>query len=176
MSPRKVRLLADMVRGMDVANAIIQLTFSSKDAARPVRKLIESAAANAVNNHGMTKEKLVVSTITVDGGPTIKRSTPRAHGRATPIRKRTSHVNVILTEKGGSEEKQVAEKAVKVDEVAKPAAKKPAVKKVAAKKPAAKAAAKPAAKKVVSTKSGEAGSGSAGKPAAKKAAADNKKS
>ncbi|MBT6254417.1 50S ribosomal protein L22 [Candidatus Uhrbacteria bacterium] len=160
MSPRKVRLLADMVRGMDVANAIIQLTFSSKDAARPVRKLIESAAANAVNNHGMEKEKLVVSTITVDGGPTIKRSTPRAHGRATPIRKRTSHVNVILTEKGGSEENQVAEKVAKADEVSKPAAKKAAVK-----KPVAKAAAKPAAKKTESKK-----------PAAKKAAADNKKS
>jgi len=123
MSPRKVRLVVDMVRGTSVSSALKQLTFSSKQAARPVRKLIESAVANAVNNHGMNKESLMVSTITVDGGPTIKRSTPRAQGRATPIRKRTSHINVILTEKGGvAEEKQVEEKTVEKVVAKKPTA------------------------------------------------------
>ncbi|HBU27897.1 TPA: 50S ribosomal protein L22 [Candidatus Uhrbacteria bacterium] len=99
IAPRKVRLVADMIRGENVETAISQLTHSSKIAARPVRKLIESAAANAVHNEKMQRDALIVQTITVDDGPTAKRSMPRAHGRATVIRKRTSHVNVILMEK-----------------------------------------------------------------------------
>lgn len=99
MSPRKVRLVVDVVRGMEVDKAVAQLMFSPKSAARPVRKLIESAVANAVNNHDMQKDALYVATIKVDGGPTYKRYRPRAHGRAAMIRKRTSHINVVLKER-----------------------------------------------------------------------------
>ncbi|MBI2476599.1 50S ribosomal protein L22 [Candidatus Uhrbacteria bacterium] len=99
MSPRKVRLLVDLVRGMDVDPAIAQLRFSQKLAARPVRKLIESAAANAVNNHHMNRGALFIQTIYVDQGATTKRWTPRAFGRATSIRKRTCHLSVVLAER-----------------------------------------------------------------------------
>lgn len=98
MAPRKVRLVVDLVRGRRLNDALSQLRVSPKSAARPVRKLIESAAANAVNNHHLHREALFVQTITVDDGPTIKRFTPRAFGRATTIRKRMSHVMVTLAE------------------------------------------------------------------------------
>ncbi len=156
MSPRKVRLIADMVRGETVDVAIGQLYHSKKAAARPVRKLIESAAANAVNNDKMQRGALFIQTITVDDGPTYKRFRPRAHGRAAPLRKRTSHVNVIVAEKAElktEEKKAPAKKAAPKKQAAdsekKAPAKKPAAKKAAAKKPAAKKASakKPAAKK-----------------------------
>lgn len=98
MSPRKVRLVAGLVRGKKADYALSQLKFVGKVAGQPVAKLIESAIANAVNNFGLEKSNLFVKEITVDGGPTIKRWTPRAHGRATPINKRTSHVSVTLGE------------------------------------------------------------------------------
>lgn len=103
MSPRKVRLIADMVRGLPVDTAVAQLGFSLRAASRPVRKLIESAAANAEHNKQMYRPALYIQAITVDDGPTYKRFTPRAHGRATPIRKRTSHVCVTLAEREGVE-------------------------------------------------------------------------
>ena len=96
MSPRKVRLVADFVRGLPVERALIQLDHLSKEAAAPVAKLIRSAIANAVTNHGMLKEGLVVHRIAVNEGPTMKRFTPKAQGRATPIRKRMSHVHVTV--------------------------------------------------------------------------------
>ena len=99
MSPRKVRLVVDMVRGMDAGPAIDQLKYLNKAAARPVRKLIESAVANAENNHGLDIDTLWVREIRVDEGPTLKRFRPRAQGRAFPIMKRTSHVSVVLEEK-----------------------------------------------------------------------------
>ncbi|MBT3816988.1 MAG: 50S ribosomal protein L22 [Candidatus Magasanikbacteria bacterium] len=96
-APRKVRLLVDMVRGKKVEDALVQLQFSKKSAAKPVRKLIESAVANAIHNHKMDKESLVISSAFVNEGPTQKRWQPRAFGRAFVIRKRTSHITIVLT-------------------------------------------------------------------------------
>lgn len=98
MGPRKVRLVADMIRGKRVAKALEILALSRKLAARPVVKLLNSAIANAKHNYQLGMENLVVSTIMVDGGPMLKRWMPKAHGRATPVRERTSHINLVLTE------------------------------------------------------------------------------
>ncbi|MBU1348642.1 50S ribosomal protein L22, partial [Patescibacteria group bacterium] len=96
MAPRKVRLVVDLVRGLPVAEALQRLTFLQKDASLPVRKLIESAIANAEHNFKLDKSTLVVKAIAADGGATLKRWRPRAHGRAAPIRKRTTHITLIL--------------------------------------------------------------------------------
>ncbi|MCK5510751.1 50S ribosomal protein L22 [Candidatus Parcubacteria bacterium] len=98
MSPRKVRLVADIVRGLSVKNAVNQLRFTAKKAVLPVKKLIESAIASAENNYELKQDNLFVKEIRVDEGATMKRWKPRARGRATPIRKRTSHINLILGE------------------------------------------------------------------------------
>lgn len=113
MSPKKVRLVANMVRGLDVSAAEAQLTFLNKAAARPVLKLIQSAKANAEHNFKLTADGLYVKTIYVDGGPTLNRWIPRAHGRATPIRKRTSHITVILADRDGEAPKEIAKAVVK---------------------------------------------------------------
>ena len=110
VAPRKVRLLINMVRGMQVEDALLQLTLSKKAAAIPVRKLIESAIANAIHNHKMQRETLVVKTAFVDEGMTLKRWMPRAFGRATPIRKRTSHVTITLEGDVAEEKKAPAKK------------------------------------------------------------------
>ena len=99
MSPRKVRLVVDLVRGLKVQDALNQLKFLNKDAATPVYKVIASAAANAKHNFKLDPEKLFVKTITADGGPVLHRWRARAFGRAAPIRKRTTHLSVILDEK-----------------------------------------------------------------------------
>ena len=96
IAPRKVRLLIDMVRGMNVEDAILQLKLSKKSAAIPVRKLLESAIANAKHNHKIKKETLIIKTAYVNEGITLKRWMPRAFGRATPIRKRSAHITVVL--------------------------------------------------------------------------------
>lgn len=115
IAPRKVRLLIDLIRGMQVEEARRQLQFSSKAAARPVLKLLESAVANAVNNHKMVKETLVIQKATVDGGPIMYRWMPRAFGRAGKIRKRTSHITLVLSGNAPIEaEKQVAAEASEV--------------------------------------------------------------
>ena len=129
MSPRKIRLVVDVVRGMPVTQALTQLKFMKKHAALPVSKLIESAIANAENNFKLKRDSLFVKTSVADGGPTLHRWTPKAHGRATPIRKRTTHITVVLDELEKKETK-VTEK--KVDKE-----KKVEEKKVTAKKPAA---------------------------------------
>ena len=98
VSPRKARLVADLVRGKSVPEARAILAFATRDAAVPVRKVLESAAANADHNHGMRSDDLVLAQVTVDPGPTIKRFRPRAMGRATPIMKRTSHITIGLAE------------------------------------------------------------------------------
>jgi large subunit ribosomal protein L22 len=100
IAPRKTRLLAGLVRGLTVEEARKQLQFSSKEAAKPMLKAINSAVANAVHNHKMSGEGLVVSRVIVDEGPKIKRVTPRAQGRATPIRLRMSHITVWVGPKG----------------------------------------------------------------------------
>lgn len=96
ISPRKVRLVVDLVRGKKAARAVEILSLLSKEAAKPVKKLIESAIANAKNNHKLIVDNLRLTKITVDEGPTLKRWKPRARGRATTIRKRTSHVKLVL--------------------------------------------------------------------------------
>ncbi len=123
MSPKKVRLVIDVVRGMDVAAAKAQLKFINKRAVQPVEKLIDSAVANAIHNFELKEDNLFVKEIRVDDGPTLKRWQPRAFGRAGAIRKRSSHISLILGEKvetkkevKGKKEKIEAPK--KVQEVA----------------------------------------------------------
>lgn len=95
-SPRRMRLLADLVRGKRVEKALISLAVLNKKHAKSLSKLIESAVANAKHNHSFKAEDLVVKTIFVDGGPMLKRWMPKAHGRATPVRERTAHVSLVL--------------------------------------------------------------------------------
>jgi len=99
MSPRKVRLVVDAVRGKGALQAETLLLFIKKDAALPVLKLLRSAMANAEHNFHLRKEDLIVKTIVADAGPTLKRSRPRAFGRAAPIRKRSTHISLILATK-----------------------------------------------------------------------------
>ncbi len=96
-SPRKVRLITEAVKGKHVAEANVVLSYMPKRGAEPIQKLINSAAANAVNL-GATAENLMIKNITVNKGFVIKRSMPRAMGVAKPINKRTSHVDVVLVE------------------------------------------------------------------------------
>jgi large subunit ribosomal protein L22 len=96
VSPRKLRLVADLIRRTPVDVALEQLRFSSKNAALPLSKAINSAVANAVHNFDWKKENLFVKAITIDQGPVFKRYAPRAQGRAFVERKRTSHINVVL--------------------------------------------------------------------------------
>jgi ribosomal protein L22 len=97
IAPRKARLIADQVRGLHIEKARALLQFSPRGAAQDIHKLIDSAAANAENNHDLVADEMRIASITVDEGPTLKRYRPRAQGRATPIHKRTSHINVALT-------------------------------------------------------------------------------
>jgi ribosomal protein L22 len=97
IAPRKARLIADQVRGLHIEKARALLQFSPRGAAEDIHKLIDSAAANAENNHDLIADEMRVSSITVDEGPTLRRFRPRAMGRATPINKRTSHIAVALT-------------------------------------------------------------------------------
>ena len=99
IAPRKVRLVADMIRGKPVQDAINALRFTRKSASLPLRKLIESAVANAENNHGLDIDRLWVQEIRVDEGPTLKRYRPCARGRAFSVHKKTSHVSVMLAER-----------------------------------------------------------------------------
>ncbi|MGA9376787.1 MAG: 50S ribosomal protein L22 [Mycobacterium sp.] len=96
ISPTKARRVIDLVRGKSVAEALDILRWAPQDASEPVAKVIASAAANAQNNDGLDPSTLVVATIHADGGPTAKRIRPRAQGRAFRIRKRTSHITVIV--------------------------------------------------------------------------------
>lgn len=97
VAPRKARLVADQVRGLPLEDAIPLLRFSTRSAAQDIRKLIESAAANAETNHDLVADDLLIKDIHVDEGPTLRRYRPRALGRATRINKRTSHIAVALT-------------------------------------------------------------------------------
>ncbi len=108
MSPRKVRLVADLIRNLRVDRALEQLSGLNKRATRPILKLLNSAIANAENNFFLDKKSLKISEITVDGGPILKRYMPRARGRATMIQKRTSHVTLVL--EGQSIQKKEKEK------------------------------------------------------------------
>lgn len=100
-SPRKVRLVANALRGKKVSVALINLPFIAKRASLPVKKLIESAIANAKTTYGLEIEDLFIKSITVDAAYTLKRWMPRARGSAYPINKRNSHVTVVLDSKTG---------------------------------------------------------------------------
>ncbi len=98
--PRKARLVADLIRGRDVNSALVQVQVAKQQAARVVEKVLRSAMANATQNHGVRDvDRLVVAQAFVDEGPTGKRIQPRAMGRAYRIRKRTSHITIVLRER-----------------------------------------------------------------------------
>lgn len=99
MSPRKVRLVVDLVRGKGVDEAVSILKMTPKEAARVVGKAISSAAANATQNYGLSREDLFISTIRADGGPTLKRMKAGARGRYKPILKRSAHITVGVAER-----------------------------------------------------------------------------
>jgi len=152
VTPRKMRLVADIVRGLNVNDAIGLLKFTPRAGARPILKAIQSAVANIVNRDDareVNPDTLVVKTILVDEGPSFRRFMPRAMGRATPIRKRMSHVTVTVgapepeeaAPEAAAEEETVAAPSVKEQ---KKAAGKPAPKKKA---PASRGKTKPIVKK-----------------------------
>jgi large subunit ribosomal protein L22 len=99
LSPQKGRLIADQIRNLPVARALQVLTFSNKDAAAVMKKILESAIANAEHNEGADIDELTVSKVFVNEGPTLKRIQPRAKGRANRILKRSSHITVTVSEK-----------------------------------------------------------------------------
>jgi large subunit ribosomal protein L22 len=106
VSPMKARRVVDLIRGLPVAQAQAVLTFAPQSASEPVLKVLESARANAVHNEQLRAEDLIVGEAFVDEGPTLKRFRPRAQGRAYRIRKRTSHITVVVqtraTVRGGT--------------------------------------------------------------------------
>ncbi len=104
MSPRKVRLVADLVRGLGVNEAMAILKLTPKAAARAVEKAVNSAAANATQNYGLTREDLYISSIQADEGPTLKRMKAGARGRYKPILKRSAHISVGVAEREKVEE------------------------------------------------------------------------
>jgi len=99
IAPRKVRLVVDLIRGKNVADAAAILKLTTKGATEPVTKVLKSAAANAVNNYKMEQSKLYVKEAFVNEGPTLKRYLPRAKGSANSLLKRTSHITIVLAER-----------------------------------------------------------------------------
>ena len=99
VAPRKARLIANMVRGKRVGDALALLRHVPKKAARAVVKALKSVVANAENTQRVDVDRLYIKRISVDGGPVAKRFMPRAHGRATVIRKRTAHLTVVVDER-----------------------------------------------------------------------------
>ena len=120
-SPRKVRLVGDAVKGKNVADAMVYLSFLPKRAAEPIKKLIASAVANA-KQAGEQTDNLIISTITIDKGIVLKRMMPRARGSAFRINKRSSHIALTLGKKGEKPVVSHIQKSKKV--AAKPKAKK----------------------------------------------------
>lgn len=98
IAPRKVQIVLDLIRGQDLKKAQAILKYTTKAACEPVLKLVNSAAANAENNHAMDKNSLYVAECFVTQGPTLKRIRPRAQGRAFRINKKTSHISITLKE------------------------------------------------------------------------------
>ncbi|BES65918.1 50S ribosomal protein L22 [Gottschalkiaceae bacterium SANA] len=99
ISPRKVQEVADLVRGKNVNEALAILEFTNKRGAGILKKVVGSAVANAENNNDMDRENLYIAEVFANQGPTLKRFQPRAQGRAFTIRKRTSHIGVVVKEK-----------------------------------------------------------------------------
>jgi large subunit ribosomal protein L22 len=152
VSPRKARRVIDLVRGRSVADALDILRWAPQAASEPVAKVIASAAANAQNNNGLDPATLVVATVYADEGPTAKRIRPRAQGRAFRIRRRTSHITVVVESRPAKDQRSAKSTRARRAEASKaaanaPAKKAPAKKAPANKAPAKKAPAKSAAKK-----------------------------
>ncbi|HBP01466.1 MAG: 50S ribosomal protein L22 [Candidatus Moranbacteria bacterium GW2011_GWE1_49_15] len=118
ISPRKVRLVTNLIKGMDANNALVQLSHAIKGSSRPVEKLLRSALANAENNFGLDKDNMFVSDVQVGEGPILKRWLPRAQGRATQLLKRTSNIYMTLDERieGMGKKKAQVKKDVKKEE------------------------------------------------------------
>ena len=138
VSASKARRVIDLVRGKSVAEALDILRWAPQQASEPVAKVIASAAANAQNNDGLDPATLVVAAITADEGPTAKRIRPRAQGRAYRIRKRTSHITVIVESRppreGGSRGASASASRARRAQGSKAAASAPSAKKASAKK------------------------------------------
>lgn len=96
ISPRKLRLVAPLAKGLPVEQALLKLRFTPKDAAKPIMTIIKTAAADAVHNHKLDAEKLVVKDVQVSEGPTYKRFQPVSRGMSHGIAKRTSHITVTV--------------------------------------------------------------------------------
>jgi large subunit ribosomal protein L22 len=101
IAPRKARMVIDLIRGKRLEEALAILRFTPKSASKVIEKVLLSAAANAQNNHDMDRDSLYVAKCYADQGPTLKRYRARAQGRAAMIRKKTSHITVVLREKEG---------------------------------------------------------------------------
>lgn len=113
MSPRKVGIVAQLVRGRTVADALTILEHAPRRAALPVRKVVESAKANADFNHNLKPDTLKIVSISVTPGPRLKRFRPAAHGRALPFQRRTSHIHVVVDGEQRVAKKAAAAKAAK---------------------------------------------------------------
>ncbi len=162
VSASKARRVIDLVRGKSVTEALDILRWAPQQASLPVAKVIASAAANAENNNGLDPSTLVVATVYADEGPTAKRIKPRAQGRAYRIRRRTSHITVVVESRpvkgGGSAQSAGAARArrAQASKAASEKATAKATEKAPAKKaPAAKATEKAAAKKAPAKKAAE---------------------
>lgn len=123
VSPRKARRVIDLVRGRSVADALDILRWAPQAASEPVAKVIASAAANAQNNNGLDPSTLVVATVYADEGPTAKRIRPRAQGRAFRIRRRTSHITVVVESRPARDERSAKSARARRAEASKAAAK-----------------------------------------------------
>ncbi len=110
VAPMKARRVVDLVRGLPAEQALAVLKFAPQAASETVYKIVESAVANATNGEGLARDSLVVSKAFVDEGPTLKRFRPRAQGRAYRIRKRTSHITVVVTSDASAARSAGAEK------------------------------------------------------------------
>lgn len=99
ISPRKVRIVLDTIRGKNVDEALAILKFTPNRSAAAISKVLKSAVANAENNHNMNRDSLYVSKAVADQGPTLKRLLPRAMGRSNIIKKKTSHITIVVKEK-----------------------------------------------------------------------------
>ena len=167
VSPRKARRVIDLVRGRSVEDALNILRWAPQAASEPVAKVIASAAANAQNNNGLDPATLVVATVHADEGPTAKRIRPRAQGRAFRIRRRTSHITVVVESRPTTDQRSAKSTRARRAEASKAAAKAPAKAASAAKAPGNKAPAKKAPAKKAPAKTATANAPAKKAPAKK---------
>jgi large subunit ribosomal protein L22 len=178
VSPSKARRVIDLVRGKSVADALDILRWAPQAASEPVAKVIASAAANAQNNNGLDPSTLVVATVYADDGPTAKRIRPRAQGRAFRIRRRTSHITVVVESRPSKDargsQSASATRARRAQASKAAAGNAPAKKAAADKAPAKKASAEKAPAKKASPKKTTEAKASAAKSAGTEATSDAK--